>query len=72
MRISEHYNDLKENDDLINDTLSQFINCVCTTISVVCKSKYDEKCFTAVIGVSLFASLNFEVKFLGMNAVDNI
>lgn len=52
-QITKHYNYLKQIDNPVND-MSTLINCVCCVISTLGESKYNEDCFTTVIGVSLF------------------
>lgn len=60
IQISRHYNYLKQIDNPIND-MSTLINCVCSIISTLSESKYNEECFTTIIGVSLFEFFNLNL-----------
>lgn len=53
INVFKHFNYLKRTKNLEND-LSILTNCVCSIISILCESKFNEERFKSIIGVSSF------------------
>lgn len=52
--VSKHFYYQKRLNNLVDDNISTVTNCVCSIVSFLSESKYDEQSFKSIIGVSLF------------------